>query len=499
MKNKILAKIEEWSAKDPSKIAIKASDGRTLSYQDLINAAKNVAAYIQKEKLDQTGYIAVFLPQSYELSICLLAIWMAGLAYLPLDPIYPQARITEILNTVDLSAVLTIGPYQSLLQNIGIHSICVEELLLHKGLPVQSKESSTAYVIFTSGSTGKPKGVVISHESVYNLLQSFEKKLCVRPEDRLLSITPTSFDIFALELFLPLVCGATCYLTDRTTSLDPELLLTHLTSNLITIFQATPSTYLLLLEEHWPKLLLRHLLCGGEFWDSKLAAQLLQKMPSHCTLWNVYGPTETTIWSSLYQVRTENDIYITPSVDHTAFYVLDEKLGPAEEGELYIAGLGLAIGYYKDDPFTKDRFIKNPFDSPFKRLYKTGDIVRYISQEKFQFVGRSDQQVKIRGFRVELGDIEQTLLKHPSIARVAVFYDYIRYADEKSLIACIESKDPEFTYQKYREFLSAYLPSYMVPGHFIKFDALPLTAHLKVDRQTILTNVKSLFSNVHVN
>lgn len=496
MKNEVLSKIEQWGKKTPDKVAIVAN-GKDITYRELIDSSKKLAVFFHDNNLDQTGLIGVFLSQCYELPICLLAIWMVGAAYVPLDPIYPQNRILDIISRVDLACLLTNNHYKTFFKakpDIDLIDIADTASSNSNGKTIStgSYEEDLAYLIFTSGSSGKPKGVKVSPENLLNLLQTFERKLDICPEDRLLSITPISFDIFALELFLPLICGATCYFTDRSMVLDPDLLLTNLSKHNITIFQGTPSTYHLLIDETWPNLSLRHILCGGDVWDQKLALALLRKMPAECSLWNVYGPTETTIWSSLCKVIDEKSIFLSPSIDHTFFYVLDEDLIFIEEGELYIAGAGVANGYYKNDALTRDRFIENPFHPLFKKLYKTGDIIRCLSDGKFLFIGRKDQQVKIRGFRVELGDIEQNLLKNPSILRVAVIYDYLIYPDEKSLIACVQSKEEND--QDYRKFLSNHLPFYMIPQHFIKFDHLPLTPNLKIDRQKLLEEIKNRLS-----
>jgi len=490
MKNEILERIKEWSKKTPDKEAIIAF-GKTITYQELIKFSTNLASYLHEKKHNRNGFTGVFLSQCYELPICIIATWMLGAAYVPLDPIYPAYRILEILGSVDLSCILTTNKLISSLESatpvISVEKFMKDDLNTRK-ISMPSHKESLAYLIFTSGTTGKPKGVKILTENLMNLLKSFERKLSVTSEDRLLSITPISFDIFGLELFLPLVCGATCIFTNRSTALDAHMILNQLDMHKISLFQAVPSTYQLLIEESWPSLFsLRHLLCGGESWDQKLAKKLFEKMPNNCTLWNVYGPTETTIWSSLTKVSEYGEIFLSPSIDKTSFFIFDENLKHTEEGELYIGGAGVASGYY-DESQTRDHFI----ETPYMRLYKTGDIVRKVSSEKFIFVGRKDQQVKIRGFRVELGDIEQKLLEHPSISRIAIIYDYVKYPNEKSLIACIEKKEKETV--DFRCFIKQKLPSYMIPQFFIEFESLPLTPNLKIDRVKIRDELRIRFS-----
>jgi amino acid adenylation domain-containing protein len=489
MKSEIISRIEQWSKQTPDQIAICAGS-KSITYRELIDLSKKLSIYISENQLDKTGFIGVLLTQCYELPIYLLAIWMAGAAYVPLDPIYPRNRILDIMNAVDPACIITNSYYKERLsiESSNIHLIDIETISKATISSAPFKSRDEAYLIFTSGSTGKPKGVTVTPNSLMNLLQTFERELNITPEDRFYSITPISFDIFGLELFLPLISGATCYLIDRSTILDANGLLEDLRKQKITIFQATPPTYHILIDENWPTMSLRHLLCGGEPWGTSLSSALHKKMPAGCTLWNVYGPTETTIWSSLHKVLPDEAPYLTPSVDHTFFFVLDENQKFAEEGELYIGGAGVSNGYYGNDILTKEQFIDYPINLQFQRLYKTGDMVRRLKENKFQFIGRLDQQVKIRGFRVELGDIEHALLKHPSVLSVAVLYEYVKHTHEKSLVACIQSKKNEHT--DYRKFLSEYLPTYMIPQYFIPFKKLPLTPNKKIDRKKTLEELR---------
>lgn len=545
MNAKILSQIEEHGRLHPNKVAIEDPNGINLTYAELITESRKVASYILQNDLQATGLIGIYLPQCYELPIAILATWMAGAAYVPLDPAYPKQRIADILAITDLSCTLTNKDYKKNFP--GQNAIETEKAVENfaSSFRTLSHRNDLSYLIFTSGTTGKPKGVKISEQNLQNLLATFQKKLKISVEDRLLAIASISFDIFGLELFLPLISGGTCCLTQRVTATDPNLIISCLRKANITILQGTPVTFRLLVDEIWPTdLRLRHILCGGESWDQKLALQILAKMPTACFLWNVYGPTETTIWSSLRRVVIGNDIYITPSVDHTSFYVLDENLTPAEEGILYIGGAGVAQGYYKDDALSTERFIKNPFGlSSHDRLYMTGDFVRRIDEDTYEFICRKDNQIKIRGFRVELGDIEHAILRHPAIEHVVVVYEFVGDDPDRSLIACIQVREDKTTSlnrgQKlhfsepqhrldlgrrkdednirttlptndslkschngrqssklnpvvdFRTFLSDYLPSHMIPQYFIEFDSLPLTPNLKTDRDQILKTLQT--------
>lgn len=489
----ILKQLRHLAKVTPNAIAIIFEEKR-LSYEDIDAFSTNLAFRLKEIGIKEGDFVGVFLPQCLELPVVLIAIWKIGAAYVPLDPIYPEGRIKAMICDAQLSVVLTKKSVKRKAIESKSYSLIDIDDCLNRS-PCQKEEEwvrgKWAYLIFTSGSTGKPKGVLVSHDNVLNVLKSFRDLLDVSTNDRLLSITPISFDIFALELFLPLIQGATCFLTPRNVAIDPFKILNILHTEKITLFQATPFTYQMLIEENWPQLSLRHLLCGGEAWDRKLAESIISHAPSSSTLWNVYGPTETTIWSSCYQMTRGDIPAIVPSINQTYFYVLDENLQLAIQGELHIGGAGIAGGYYEQDQLTKEKFIANPFrNSNAPILYKTGDIVRQLGGNKLEFLGRKDQQVKIRGFRVELGEIEHMILQHPGIKQAVVFWENLNESSEKTLIACILG---EKGYQKkeYYEFFSASLPPHLIPKHFINFDIFPLTSNLKTDRRKLFEDAKS--------
>ncbi len=345
-----------------------------------------------------------------------------------------------------------------------------------------------AYVIYTSGSTGKPKGVQITHGALANLLQSMRRLLSINERDALLAVTTLSFDIAALEIFLPLIVGARVELIDREVAADGARLADRLNDPGITFLQATPATWRLLLEAGWQGQPALKMLCGGEALPRALADRLLDKGAG---LWNVYGPTETTIWSSACRVEAgETPISIGRPIANTQFYVLDKRLRAVPVGvigELYIGGSGLARGYRHRAALTAERFIPDPFGTtPGGRLYWSGDLARWRADGTLECLGRVDHQVKIRGYRVELGEIEAALARHPGVREAAVAARPDA-SGEMSLAAYIVVRDgPEgSSAADLRRWLQGQLPDYMVPSAFVSLEALPLTPNGKVDRQAL--------------
>jgi acyl-coenzyme A synthetase/AMP-(fatty) acid ligase/acyl carrier protein len=343
-----------------------------------------------------------------------------------------------------------------------------------------------AYTIYTSGSTGKPKGVEVTHQNVVNLLSSMAKKPGLAARDRLLAVTTLSFDIAGLELFLPLVVGAQVVLASKETTVDGSLLLKLAANSGATVMQATPATWRLMLEAGWKGTPALKILCGGEALPRELANQLVP-----CgEVWNMYGPTETTIWSATSRVEAgAGPVTIGPPIQNTQFYVLDKQNQPLPigvPGELHIGGDGVARGYFKRPELTAERFVPDPFSrTSDRRLYKTGDLVRYRTDGHLEFLGRLDNQVKVRGFRIELGEIECALAKIPGV-RESVVLAREDQPGMRHLVAYIvadQSQKPEVA--DLRAFVGRSLPDYMIPSAFIFLQELPRTPNGKIDRQAL--------------
>ena len=354
--------------------------------------------------------------------------------------------------------------------------------------PTLSSPNQLAYVLYTSGSTGKPKGVQIEHRNLVNFLSSMGREPGLTANDTLLAVTTLSFDIAGLELYLPLVNGGTVVLASQEEAADGWKLLALLNDSHATVMQATPATWRMLLESGWTGTPGLKALCGGEALPPELANQLLSRCGE---LWNMYGPTETTIWSSVYKVEQNflNAVPIGRPIDNTTFYILDSQRRPVPigvAGELYIGGAGVARGYLNQPQLTAEKFVPDPFQSqPTARLYKTGDFARYLPDGNVQVLGRGDFQVKIRGFRIELGEIEAVLSQHPDVKQ-AVVTAREDVPGDKRLIGYIVAKSADdLASLNLRTYLRQTLPDYMVPAVFLQLDALPLTANGKIDRRAL--------------
>ncbi|MEA5617543.1 amino acid adenylation domain-containing protein [Cronbergia sp. UHCC 0137] len=485
-------------AKTPDKIAI-IFGNKSLTYQQLEQAACELAAYLQNIGVQAETRVGICCDRSPEMVISLLAVHKVGGAYVPLDPSYPQERLQFIIEDSQISILIT---QTALLNNkeIALNTplktpLCASAPLREiKIIPLISDKTSDfspphklAYLIYTSGSTGTPKGVQILHRSLSNFLIAMSKTPGLTAADNLLAVTTLAFDIAALEIFLPLIVGACLVLVERDVTLDGERLAQAIAQHQITIMQATPATWRLLLASGWEGKQDLKILCGGEALDNTLAQQLLS-----CTqeVWNLYGPTETTIWSAAQKLSIDEPVTIGHPIANTQFYILDEHLQPVPigvPGELYISGAGVARGYWQRPDLTAERFLlKTPSlcaSAPLREytLYKTGDRVRYREDGKLEYLGRLDYQVKIRGFRIELGEIEAVITQHPQISQAVVT---VR-EEEPRLVAYIILNSQNTV--DLQPFLASKLPKYMIPGVFMILETLPLTPNGKVDRKALPT------------
>jgi len=412
----------------------------------------------------------------------------AGAAYVPLDPGYPKDRLNFMVQDSGIQTIVTLSSLADRLPHEGPDLLCLDrECDRISREPAETTNgpapSDVAYVIYTSGSTGQPKGVVICHQSLVNFLWSMKKRPGCSGRDVLLSVTTLSFDIAGLELFLPLLVGGRVELVSREVASDGRLLKRRMQECRPSIMQATPATWRMLIDAGWEGTTGLTALCGGEALSRDLADQLLGRTAA---LWNMYGPTETTIWSTVSQVETEDsEITIGRPIANTQLYILDPSLRPVPigvPGELYLGGDGVGLGYFKRPDLTVERFIPNPFsDRPGARLYKTGDRARYQSDGDVVHLGRLDHQVKIRGFRIELGEIEAALRTHASVRQVVVAAQRDQSGGHK-LVAYLIHADGQRPFAKeLRALVAEKLPDYMVPSHFIVLPAFPLTANGKVD------------------
>jgi amino acid adenylation domain-containing protein/non-ribosomal peptide synthase protein (TIGR01720 family) len=489
--HEIFEEIAEYS---PEAVAVEYEE-QGLTYFTLNRRANQLAHRLRQSGVGPESLVGICVERSPEMLIGLLAILKAGGAYLPLDPAYPQDRLTFMLRDSGALLVLVtqeIGAErmrETQARVIMVNEDCrdLDEEKMSNLRPIVSPRN-IAYVIYTSGSTGKPKGVAILHSALTNVLGSFRKRLGISARDVLLSVTSLSFDIATLELLLPLIGGARVVIASAEQVVDPKMLADLLSRSHANVMQATPATWRSL-AENWTGDRGLRVLCGGEALSAELAHELRSKSES---LLNGYGPTETTIYSLAHEVRaSEKSIPIGRPLANTRVYVLNANMQPAPvgvPGELLIGGTGLARGYTNQPELTAEKFVADPFsDARGERLYKTGDLVRWTENGTIEFLGRMDQQVKVRGFRVELGEIEAVLEQHDSVKQtVVVLREY--KTDDKRLVAYVvtgsNGKNANVDVSL-RAFAKAKLPEYMVPSAFVQLEALPRTANGKIERRQL--------------
>jgi len=417
--------ISEAAQRTPGKSAVRFGS-QHLSYTELDERSNQFAHYLRQQGITQGDIVGIAVDRSAALLVALLGIAKSGAAYLPLDPEYPIERITYMLDDSGAKLLISnqkyIGSFTGQAQKIPLETL--ERESLH--LPLHAPESHTkgddlAYILYTSGSTGKPKGVEIEHHSLTNFLLSMQQKPGITPEDRLLAVTTISFDIAGLELYLPLITGAELVLADRESAKDARKLLALMDTEQVTVMQATPATWRMLIHAGWNEKKSIKVLCGGESLPKDLAERLMQLSGE---VWNMYGPTETTIWSTVKQLhaRELNTITVGTPIANTSIYILDEQLNPVspgETGQLFIGGEGVARGYHGRPDLTRERFVPDLSDSS-KRMYATGDLCKLAESGEIICLGRMDHQVKIRGYRIELGEIEHQLSKQPGVKEAVV-------------------------------------------------------------------------------
>jgi len=482
--------IKEVARRHPDRIAVTAA-GQSLSYRDLDARANAMARHIL-EQVDRPGaLIGICVERSTEMLVALLGVLKAGCAYVPLDPRHPLERRRLILGEAGVAALITSD--RELIPVVGADCAIIDPLLgaaakssALEPPAVARNAGQLAYVIYTSGSTGRPKGVEISHRAVVNFLTSMAREPGFSTDDTLLAVTTIAFDIAALELFLPLTVGGKIVIAGPDEVSDGFKLAAALADSGATMMQATPATWRLLLEAQFKAPAGFKMLCGGEALPRDLAMQLLQ---TGGRLWNMYGPTETTIWSSCVEITKETaEITIGAPIANTEFYVLDrhDQLAPiGVPGQLHIGGEGLARGYFKAQDLTLDKFIANPLGGPSPRLYRAGDVARRMPDGTVVLNGRLDHQVKLRGFRIELGEIEAAIARQPEIAGCAVALRTSPSGASQLVGYVVPRSGQTVSSQSLRGTLSAMLPDYMVPAAWVSLDALPLSPNGKLDRAAL--------------
>ncbi len=478
-----------------------------LTYGELNARADRLAHGLAGLGVGPESVVAVAMERSAQLLVVLLAVLKAGCAYLPADLGHPAERIAFILADADPAAVLTTGRHAADLSAISAAPVLAVDNYTLAGTngAGQGRDNGTAllrpahpaYVTYTSGSTGTPKGVVIPHHTVANFLAAMGQRFPMTSRDRMLAVTTVTFDIHVLEVYLPLLAGASVVIADDAAVHDPAILAALLGRVGATIMQGTPALWQAVLGGHARAVAGLRMLTGGDELPPELAARM-RDLAAQVT--NLYGPTETTVWSTAAQVAADGPVRIGAPIANTQVYVLDGFLRPAPPGvagELYIAGSGLARGYLGRPGLTGERFLACPFGPVGARMYRTGDVVRWTPDGMLQFAGRADDQVKIRGFRIEPGEIEVVLAAHPAVAQAVVVAREASLGDRRLAAYVVPANDGQAAGDEVRhdgelaaamrEFAARHLPEYMVPATVTVMEALPLTANGKVNRKVLPT------------
>lgn len=485
---------EKQVIKTPNKTAIIFNE-KHLTYQELNEKSNQVAHYLNSNHIKNGDLIALCIERSLEMVIGMLAIIKLGAAYVPIDPNYPHARIQYMLKDSSPSFILTNSHINKKFSTTFSSSrlLLLDDIHLFsehskKNITPEVQIDSLMYVIYTSGSTGNPKGVMIEHRSVINFLYSMQKNLHLNHQDHWLAITPISFDISTLEIYFPLITGAKCVISDQETISDGKKLRALLESQAISVLQATPMTWKILLEAGWRNKEKINILCGGEPLTLNLCKKLFA-ISNQIT--NLYGPTETTIWSTMHLIsRKDLEYPIIPigiPISNTQIYILDKNMHCTPIGvigELYIGGKGLARGYLNQPELTNKKFILNPF-TPNQKLYKTEDLARWLPNGELEYIGRTDDQVKIRGFRIELGEIQACIEKYAEIKQAVVIISSNSLEDPELVACLIPNNKNSFDIFALQKFLKNNIPSHMVPTKFIIFDEFPLTPNHKIDKNSL--------------
>ncbi len=504
----------EQALAHPESVAVVAGSGpgcESLTYGALAGRSAALADHLRSLGAGPGTLVGICAERSPEMLVGLLGIVRAGAAYVPIDPAFPAQRIAWMLEDSAAPIVVTTSTLAPVLPSHEATLVHLDELGAGVPRPPVSLDSASlepgsgssargaiapapgtedlAYTIFTSGSTGRPKGVQVSHGALTNFLQAMTDRPGLRSNDVLLAVTTLSFDIAALELFGPLLVGATVVIASRAEAVDGPALVDLIDRHGVTVMQATPATWRMLIDAGWAGRPGLRVLCGGEALPPVLAEELLGR---GVELWNMYGPTETTIWSSCGRVLSGAPISLGEAIANTRLHVLDRHGAVAPLGvaaELCIAGSGVALGYLGRPDLTAEKFVDEPQPPgggrPRARMYRTGDLVRRRSDATIEFVGRLDHQVKIRGFRIELGEIESTLSSHPTLREVVVVARDDPAGGQRLVAYVVGEPVAIAEVTALREFLRERLPAYMIPSAFVVLEAFPLTPNGKIDRRAL--------------
>ncbi|WLR43821.1 non-ribosomal peptide synthetase [Bacillus carboniphilus] len=486
---------EEQVGRTPKDIALICGEKR-LSYTELNEQANQLAHYlIDKQKVGKDSLVGIVMERSTEMMVTILAILKTGGAYVPIDPAFPSDRIKAIIEDAKIKTVLT--SEENLLLMNRLQQDCkhpfipvtfnsdlyVEFVEYEKKSPQLSfSVNDLAYVIYTSGSTGTPKGVMVEHQALSNFVQAMADEIDFKYGKTILSLTTVSFDIFFMEAILPMLKGLRVILAEEVEQKDSKLISSLIQEHHVDMLQTTPSRMKVIINDEQGLAAisnLKEIMLGGE----ALSDALLVELQNHTVarIYNLYGPTESTIWSTMKDLTDKEKVDIGQPIANTQVYILDEHLSLQPigvTGEICIAGDGLARGYLNNSKLTKQKFVENPFQQG-KKMYKTGDMARFLDDGSIEYLGRMDHQVKIRGYRIELGEIEHHLQKHSAVKEAAVIAQK-NTSEQDELCAYLVSSS-ELSVSEIRSYLQQKLPEYMLPSYFVQLESMPVTINGKLD------------------
>ena len=497
--------------KYPQNLAVTSSQGN-LTYEELYKLSQQLGHQLQQLGAASNQLVAVVMEKGWEQIVAVMGILAAGAAYVPIAPDLPKERRLHLLHQGEVKLVLTQSKFNTNLEwSENVICICVDTLEIPDSitpLELLQKPSDLAYVIYTSGSTGLPKGVTISHQGAVNTIIDINQRFRVSSQDRVFALSSLSFDLSVYDIFGTLAVGATIVIPDASATKDPVQWISSLAKQQVSIWNSVPALMQMLVEYVGTNQLvlpssLRLVLLSGDWLPLNLPEKIRALCPQEVEVISLGGATEASIWSILYPIEQvdphwKSIPYGRPMVNQN-FYVLNEALQPCPvwvPGQLYIGGIGLALSYWRNEEKTRSSFFLHPQTK--ERLYKTGDLGRYLPDGNIEFLGREDSQVKVNGYRIELGEIETSLLQHPDI-RSAVIVAVGHENNKERLVAYVVTEDKIIiNTEEMRQFLREKLPEYMLPSAFITIDALPLSANGKVNRSA-LPNADKALRELNVN
>jgi amino acid adenylation domain-containing protein len=467
-------------------------EGERMTYGELNARANRLARYLRRQGVGGEALVGLCVERSFEMLVGMLGIMKAGAAYVPLDPTLPADRLGFMAEDARVPVLLTQERLRDRFAGRSAALVCLDadwtEIAREApdDLRLGLSNEHLAYVIFTSGSTGRPKGVQLPHRAVVNFLCHMHQRPGITPDDTLLGVATMSFDASVLDFYVPLTAGACLAIVPREVTTDPRLLAERLAASGATIMHATASTWRLLLESGWGGDKGLTIFAGGEALPWDLALKLLDRGSA---VWNLYGPTETAVYSTIHRVeRTDGAVLVGRPIANTQVYVLDRHGGPVPigaAGEVCIGGSGVSRGYLRRPQLTAEKYVPCPFGPAGARLYRTGDLGRYRPDGRLECLGRLDHQVKVRGYRIELGEIETALRQHPAVADAVVIVREDVPGDKRLVAYLVAAPGEGPSVQELRGLLQEKLPDYMVPSAFVTLDALPLSPNRKVNRAAL--------------